>query len=154
MQARGLFRRLPSVAATAAALRLLDIRRSGPGISSWWPRSALLCCHVAASRLYSRGAEVCLAPRGGPAPGSWARRTAWCHLVSYYRHSAGCRSWQVVHDPARPSAEVGSGIHVDSRGPTKQLGDWGIWHVCDVREVVRRICPKVPDALLQLRYTL
>lgn len=43
---------------------------------------------------------------------------------------------QVVHDPAHPSAEVGSGIPVDSRGWTKQLGDWETWHVCDVQEVV------------------
>ena len=43
---------------------------------------------------------------------------------------------QVVHDPARPSAEVGSGTPMDNRGWTKQLGDWETWHVCDVREVV------------------
>ena len=43
---------------------------------------------------------------------------------------------QVAHDPAHPSAEVGSGMLMDSRGWTKQLGDWEAWHVCDVQEVV------------------
>ena len=46
---------------------------------------------------------------------------------------------QVVHDPAHPSAEVGSGIPMDNRGWTKQLGDWETWHVCDVQEVVANV---------------
>ena len=46
---------------------------------------------------------------------------------------------QVVHDPAHPSAEAGSGIPMDSRGWTKELGDWETWHVCDVREVVANV---------------
>ena len=41
-----------------------------------------------------------------------------------------------IIDPSHPSAEVGSGIPMDSRGRTKKLGDWQTWHVCDVREVV------------------
>ena len=43
---------------------------------------------------------------------------------------------QVVHDPSHPSAEVGSGIPMDNRRWTKQLGDWETCHVCDVPEVV------------------
>ena len=46
---------------------------------------------------------------------------------------------QVVHDPAHPSAEAGSGIPMDSRGWTKELGDWETWNVCDVREVVANV---------------